>query len=142
VRHFHALIATVLNLAIVFSDEPLVQGQPQWHIVLPDESTLDLAKCNTRTTTCDSDSTLKPRIWTSVSHPPTIHTSLLIRLTLLTTQSKNELTSIMPELSGARCINGVSWVLSETPVIVLDEYNATRVAVHDGGDVVDVIMSA
>ena len=36
-------------------------------------------------------------------------------------QDKEELLAILPEMCGPKCINGVSWLLYQNPMIILDD---------------------
>ena len=36
-------------------------------------------------------------------------------------QDKEELLAILPEMGGPKCVNGVSWLLYQNPMILLDD---------------------
>jgi len=36
-------------------------------------------------------------------------------------KSREELAVLLPDLAGPKCLNGVSWLMYETPMILLDE---------------------
>lgn len=39
-------------------------------------------------------------------------------------KDREELLAILPEMTGPKCVNGVSWLLSENPMIILDDTNS------------------
>ncbi|RDB27915.1 hypothetical protein Hypma_002236 [Hypsizygus marmoreus] len=93
-------------------DQPKAKAQPQWKLtntVSPHASHTGLSYQPTTDTPI-----IRPSIWSS---------------------SKDELVSALPELS--KCINGVSWLLSSTPIMILDEDNVITVidSAEDGKSV-------
>lgn len=36
-------------------------------------------------------------------------------------KSREELVVLLPELAGSKCLNGVSWLMYETPMVLLDD---------------------
>lgn len=42
--------------------------------------------------------------------------------------------SVLPEMSGTKCFNGVSWELYETPILMFDEVNTAFRVVCKNGD--------
>ncbi|KAK7056258.1 hypothetical protein VNI00_002811 [Paramarasmius palmivorus] len=56
--------------------------------------------------------------------------------------SKFELLSILPELSGKACVNGISWTQSPTPVILLDGGSGITISGMDNEAItMDIIMT-
>jgi hypothetical protein len=39
-------------------------------------------------------------------------------------KDREELLAILPEMCGPKCVNGVSWLLYENPMLILDDTNA------------------
>ncbi|KAJ3517008.1 hypothetical protein NLJ89_g770 [Agrocybe chaxingu] len=70
--------------------------EPKWKIVAPPKSANELQNFDKK----PLSAALKPRVWFS---------------------DRDELLATLPELSGNKCVNGVSWLLYDTPVILLDE---------------------
>lgn len=52
----------------------------------------------------------------------------------LFSKSREELFAILPEMTGSKCINGISWKLFETPMILLDDKNEVFQVVRDAAD--------
>lgn len=46
-------------------------------------------------------------------------------------QSEDELQSTLPELTGPKCINGLSWEFYKTPILLLDEANSAFQVTQD-----------
>jgi hypothetical protein len=42
----------------------------------------------------------------------------------LSIKDREELLAILPEMCGPKCVNGVSWLLYENPMLILDHANA------------------
>lgn len=60
----------------------------------------------------------RPRIWTSVRNQSS---SFLSVITITVLQDKEELLGILPEMNGPKCVNGISWLLYENPMIIMDD---------------------
>lgn len=53
---------------------------------------------------------------------------------LIAPQSKAELLAILPHLSGANTVRGVSWAIPESPVVIFDNECDMSVSVRTKGD--------
>lgn len=83
--------------------------QPKWH-------TLSVSTPETKEHT-GPITNLKPRLWSGVSNH-SFSTVYLIHL-----QNKEELLAILPEMCGRKWINGMSWLLCQNPMMILDGSN-------------------
>ncbi|KIM39562.1 hypothetical protein M413DRAFT_447045 [Hebeloma cylindrosporum] len=63
---------------------------------------------------------LRPRVWAS---------------------NREELFAILPEMTGSKCINGVSWKLFDMPMILLDDKNEVFRVVRDAVDTLSLEIS-
>ncbi|KAF8058790.1 hypothetical protein FPV67DRAFT_518405 [Lyophyllum atratum] len=91
--------------------QALANGEPQWSLAKPQPS-IQLAVGTSSTSRLDDQPVIQPSIWCG---------------------SKEELVSALPELS--KSVNGVTWLLSPTPVIFVEDRATNGIIVSDlGGD--------
>jgi hypothetical protein len=81
---------------------------------------------------------LKPRIWASVS---SFFEFYGVCLTRSFSKNREELFAVLPEMTGSKCINGVSWKLFDTPMILLDDKNEIFQVVRDSADILSLEVS-
>lgn len=66
-----------------------------------------------------------PRVWASVS---LAIFDFYLCVTFQFLKNKEALLSVLPQLSGPRMVNGISWLMSETPIILLEQGANIRVS--------------
>ena len=85
-------------------------------------------------------SEMKPRIWTSVSYFTKCRGT---RSWQRFFQSREELAVLLPELAGSKCLNGVSWLMYETPMVLIDESTTRQcfdISLQEDSVTLDLLM--
>ena len=56
-------------------------------------------------------------------------------------KTREELVALLPELAGSKCLNGVSWLMYETPMVLLDESTTCfDISLQDDSVTLDLLM--
>ncbi len=89
--------------------------QPKWKL-LPSVHSIEPREIERGTPV----TVLKPRLWTSVRY--LFNGALYFPERSI--KDREELLAILPEMCGPKSVNGVSWLLYENPMLILDDTNA------------------